>query len=146
MAVKEITYTTFFRYDSSDEEISEENDVLDEDDIENSNISVDVLLDNGCNYTVTVGTAKNIHYLMERDQMNYFEPGEPFIIVRQLTIKIVEEAIHAYAETQDGYCLKLHHFATSIDPNVFKDLEDKQKLQELQDEQELRELDEEDNF
>ena len=68
-----------------------------EEDIENSNIDVFVELEDGYTYTVVVATAKNIESLMDKEKMNYFEPGYPFIIVKKLTKEIISEAIEAYA-------------------------------------------------
>ena len=49
-------------------------------DIENENIDVFVELEDASMYTVVVATAKNIEYLMDKERMNYFEPGDPFIL------------------------------------------------------------------
>jgi hypothetical protein len=91
-------------------------------DSENSNIDVFVELEDGYTYTVVVATAKNIQSLMDKEKMNYFEPGDPFIIVRKLTKEIIEEAIKAYAEN-DAYWLKLYHFAGEVDTAVFNRLQ-----------------------
>ena len=58
-------------------------------DIENSNIDVFVELEDGYTYTVVVATAKNIDSLMDKERMNYFEPGHPFLIVKKLTKEII---------------------------------------------------------
>ena len=91
-------------------------------DIENSNIDVFVELEDGYNYTVVVATAKNIESLMDKEKMNYFEPGYPFIIVKKLTKDIIEETLKAYAEN-DAYWLKLYHFAGKINKTVFNQLQ-----------------------
>jgi len=108
-------------------------------DIENSNIDVFVELENGYTYTVVVATAKNIESLMDKEKMNYFEPGYPFIIVKKLTKDIIEETLKAYTENNDGYWLKLYHFAGKINKTVFN------KLQAEHTEY-LKELDELDNY
>ena len=71
-------------------------------DIENDNIDVFVELENDYNYTYTlvVATAKNIEFLMDKEKMNYFEPGHPFIIVKKLTKEIIYETIQAYASDE----------------------------------------------
>jgi hypothetical protein len=92
-------------------------------DIENSNIDVFVELENSYTYTVVVTTVKNIESLMDKEKMNYFEPGYPFIIVKKLTKDIIEETIKAYAENNDGYWLKLYHFAGKINKTVFNKLQ-----------------------
>lgn len=106
-------------------------------DIENSNIDVFVELEDNYTYTVVVATSKNIESLMDKDKMNYFEPGSPFIIVKKLTKEIITEAIEAYA-SDDAYWLRFYHFAGKIDTAVFN------KLQAEHTEY-LKELDELDN-
>ena len=91
-------------------------------DIENSNIDVFVELEDGYTYTVVVATVKNIESLMDKEKMNYFEPGYPFIIVKKLTKEIISEAIEAYA-SDEAYWLKLYHFAGEIDTAVFNQLQ-----------------------
>ncbi len=106
-------------------------------DIENSNIDVFVELEDAYTYTVVVATAKNIESLMDKDKMNYFEPGFPFIIVKKLTKEIITEAIEAYA-SDDSYWLRLYHFAGKIDTAVFNKLQAEHR-------EYLKELDELDN-
>ena len=91
-------------------------------DIENSNIDVFVELEDAYTYTVVVATAKNIESLMDKEKMNYFEPGYPFIIVKKLTKEIISEAIQAYA-SDEAYWLKLYHFAGKVDAAVFNQLQ-----------------------
>ena len=91
-------------------------------DIENSNIDVFVELEDAYTYTVVVATAKNIESLMDKERMNYFEPGYPFIIVKKLTKEIISEAIQAYA-SDEAYWLKLYHFAGKVDAAVFNQLQ-----------------------
>jgi hypothetical protein len=81
---------------------------------------------------VIVGTAKSIEYLMNEDKLNYFAPGEPFIIVKELTKEIIEETIKAYVEYEDGYWLKLHHFAGDINETVFNQLK-AEHIEEIKD-------------
>lgn len=106
-------------------------------DIENSNIDVFVELEDTYTYTVVVATAKNIESLMDKEKMNYFEPGYPFIIVKKLTKEIITEAIQAYA-SDDAYWLKLYHFAGKVDTAVFNHLQAEHT-------EYLKELDELDN-
>ena len=91
-------------------------------DIENSNIDVFVELEDGYTYTVVVATAKNIESLMDKERMNYFEPGYPFIIVKKLPKEIIHEAIQAYA-SDEAYWLKLYHFAGKVNTAVFNQLQ-----------------------
>ena len=90
--------------------------------IENSNIDVFVELEDAYTQTVVVATAKNIESLMDKEKMNYFEPGYPFIIVKKLTKEIITEAIEAYA-SDDAYWLKVYHFAGKFDTAVFNQLQ-----------------------
>jgi hypothetical protein len=91
-------------------------------DIENSNIDIFVELEDAYTYTVVVATVKNIESLMDKERMNYFEPGYPFIIVKKLTKEIIYEAIQAYA-SDEAYWLKLYHFAGKVDTAVFNQLQ-----------------------
>ena len=106
-------------------------------DIENSNIDVFIELEDVSTYTLVVATAKNIEYLMDKEKMNYFEPGYPFVIVKKLTKEIITEAIQAYA-SDDAYWLKLYHFAGKVDTAVFNQLQAEQT-------EYFKELDELDN-
>ena len=106
-------------------------------DIENSNIDVFVELEDDSTHTVVVATPKNIEFLMNKEKMEFFEPGHPFILVHKLTKQIITKAIKAYA-SDDAYWLKLYHFAGKIDTAVFN------KLQAEHTEY-LKELDELDN-
>ena len=86
-------------------------------------VDVFVELEDGYTYnTVVVGTAKNMVSLMDKEKMNFSEPGDPFIIVRKLTKEIIEEAIQAYAEN-DAYWLKFYHFGGEVDMAVFNQLQ-----------------------
>ena len=102
-------------------------------DIYDDNIDVFVDLENGRSYTVVVGTYKNILSLLNKENSNFLPPGEPMIIVKKLTMEVIEEAIQAYTKDDDGYWLKFHHFASFIEPDVFDKLEksEDQRLIEL---------------
>ena len=69
-------------------------------DIYDSNLDVFVKLEDGSQYTVVVGTPKIFLTLMNREGVDFLEPGCPFIIVRKLTMEVIEKAIHAH--TQDN--------------------------------------------
>lgn len=68
---------------------------------------------------------------MHRYKMDFLEPGWPFIIIRKLTIEIIEKAIHTH--TQDNhYWLNLYHFSGSIKSDMFNELqEDEYKPDDL---------------
>lgn len=44
-------------------------------------------------------------------------------MVCKLTMEVIEEAIQAYATHREAYWLKLHHFASFIEPSMFDRLE-----------------------
>ena len=93
-------------------------------DIYNSNIEVFVTLQDGFPLTIIVGTPKNLQYLMEKDKVNFYGPGLPWIIVQKLTKEIIQEAIKAYMDDKpDDYWLKLYYFATHIDIAVFDQIQ-----------------------
>ena len=91
-------------------------------DADNDNIDVLVENEDGYKYIIGVGTPQDLLEEMNQEKANYVQPGTPNIIVKKLTKEIVTEAIQAYAE-DDGYWLKLHQFANSIDISIFNKLE-----------------------
>ena len=93
-------------------------------DVCNSNIEVFIRLQDEFPLTVVLGTPKNLQYLMEKDKVNFYGPGLPWIIVQKLTKEIIQEAIKAYIDDKpEGYWLKLYHFATDIDIAVFNQIQ-----------------------
>lgn len=92
-------------------------------DIYDDNLNVFIELDDGSRYTVIVGTPKKFLTLMNRHEMDFLEPGYPFIIDRKLTMEVIKKAIHS--DTQDdAYWLKLDHFSVSIKNDIFKKLQE----------------------
>lgn len=67
-------------------------------DAENDNINVFVEADDRYNYTLSLATVKNIQFLMDKEKMDYYGPGYPFIIVNKLTPEIIEKTVKAFAE------------------------------------------------
>jgi hypothetical protein len=114
--------------------------LTDIEDIYDDNIDVFVDLENGHSYTVGLGTPKNLLTLMNNEKSNFLPPGEPMIIVRKLTMEVIQEAIQAYAEHADGYWLKLHHFAFSIGPDGFDKLQKSQDEEDIEFDKELNNL------
>lgn len=97
------------------------------DDIYNANMEVFITFEDNYPLTITLGTPKNLEYLMEKDKVSFFEPGLPWIIVPKLTKEIIEEAVTAYAEDKpNGYWFNLYHFAMNIDMAVFDQLQAKE--------------------
>lgn len=91
-------------------------------DVDNDNIDVLVENEDGYTYIIVVGTPQDLLEEMNQEKTNFVRPGTPKIIVKKLTKEIITEAIEAYAE-DDGYWLKLHQFANSIDISIFNKLE-----------------------
>ena len=60
---------------------------------------------------------------MDDSSVNFIEPGQPLIIVKQLTQEFIEEAINEYA-LNDGYWLKLNQCAdtSSLDISILNNL------------------------
>lgn len=81
-----------------------------------------ILKDNDCTkdfvYFIEVTTPFHLSYLMEKHQKNYVPTMCPYIVVRELTKKIIEEAIHTLVnEKPEAYWLKLYHVANFLDIN-----------------------------
>lgn len=86
-------------------------DLEDIEDILDNNIDVAVKLEDGHEYVVVVATQQNLLSLMDKEKSNFLSPGDPMIVVREITKEIIEETIKEYAEN-DAYYLKLYaaHF------------------------------------
>lgn len=88
----------------------------------NENIDVFVKLESDYTYVVTLATPNSFESCLEEN--NYFLPGyRPVIFVKKLTKKIVEETIRVYAEKDEGYWLKFHHFAEKIHKTILDKLQ-----------------------
>ena len=93
-------------------------------DIYNDNTEVCVRFEDGFCINVIVATPQHLQYLMEKDEINFWEPGIPWVIVQKLTKEIIHEAIQAYNDDKpNGYWLKLYYFASDIDITVFDQLQ-----------------------
>lgn len=91
-------------------------------DVDNGNVDIFVTAENGYTYTIPVATPAYFLEEMDQEKTNFISPRTPAIIVKKLTQEIVEESVLAYAE-YDGYWLKLHQFADTIDISVLNKLE-----------------------
>lgn len=90
----------------------------------NSNVEVFVTFKDGLSVTIIVGTPKNLEYLMAKDRVNFYGPGLPWIIVKELTVEIIHEAIKGYMEDgRNGYWLKLYYFWNDLDTTIFDPLD-----------------------
>ena len=92
-------------------------------DVTNDNIDVGVENETGYTYIVTVGTPQDLLEEIKKEKTNFIGPYTPMIIVKSLTEEIIVEAIQAYAAKDDGFWLKLRHFATELDVSIFNKLE-----------------------
>jgi hypothetical protein len=95
-------------------------------DLVNSNVEVLVTFKDGLTVPIIVGTPKNknLEYLMAKDQVNFYGPGLPWIIVKKLTLEIIHEAIQGYIKASpNGYWLKLYYFWNDIDQRIFYTLD-----------------------
>ena len=70
---------------------------------------------------MTVTTSTNLLKVMNDNSVNFIKPGVPLIIVKQLTQQFLEEAINEY-DLNDGYWLKLHQFAYTMDISILNNL------------------------
>jgi hypothetical protein len=61
--------------------------------------------------------------MKERNQ-NFLEPGENFIVVRQLTPEVIEEAVKAFVKENDAYWLKLLHISSYFDIETLNKVRD----------------------
>ena len=90
----------------------------------NDSIDVAIEFENGSLYTIIVRTPDDLVEEMLQEGTNFIKPGTPVIVVKELTKKIVNEAIEAYAE-DEGYWLKLCQFGDELDVSVFDELQAK---------------------
>ena len=58
---------------------------------------------------------------MQNNSVDFIKPEELLIIVKQLTQQFIEEAINEYA-LNDGYWLKHHQFADTMDTSILNNL------------------------
>ena len=80
---------------------------------------------------------------MDKEKMEYYEPGYPFIIVNKLSQENIEEAVKAFAEKDGGYWLKVYHFGGwqgAIDESIFDQLKAK-RIEKRKEFDKLYELD-----
>ena len=92
-------------------------------DTTNDNIDVGVENEMGYTYIVTVCTPQDLMEKMKEEKTNFIGPYTPIIIVKSLTEEIIMEAIQAYAAKDDGFWLKLQHFAIELDVSIFNKME-----------------------
>jgi len=90
----------------------------------NSNVEVFVTFKDGLTVAIIVGTPKNLEYLMAKDRVNFYGPGLPWIIVKELTVETINDAIQGYMDDcPNGYWLKLYYFWNDLDTTIFDPLD-----------------------
>ena len=90
-------------------------------DITNDNIDVFVEMEDGNTYTLIVTTPLNIMQLMEKDNLDYLQPGPPMIIVKELTFDAIDSAVKAFSE-DNAYWLKEYYVSGNFEINVLNKL------------------------
>jgi len=88
----------------------------------NDSIDVGIEFEDGYSDTVIVRTSADLVEEILQEGTNFIKPGTSVIVVKQLTKKMVNEAIEAYAE-DEGYWLKLCQFGDELDISIFNKLE-----------------------
>ena len=95
-----------------------------------------VTLEGNDEYLFEIVTPQALVSYMKEKKRNFLEPVYPFIIVRELTPVVIQEAIEAFIiEREDGFWFKLYYsipFLTIDDLNLIIDRHKK----EIQDESE----------
>ena len=90
----------------------------------NSNVEVFVTFKDGLTVAIIVGTPKNLEYLMAKDRVKFYGPGLPWIIVKELTVETIHDAIQGYMDAcPNGYWLKLYYFWNDLDTTIFDPLD-----------------------
>ena len=97
---------------------------------------LDVIVEDvtGYSYIVTVTTPDYLLKVMNDNSINFIRPDceidWPLIIVKQFTQQVVEEAINEFA-LNNGFWLKLHQFAGTMDISILDNLleEDRKELE-----------------
>ena len=63
-------------------------------DPDNDNVDVEVILDDGREFTFVVATPNNIYWCMDNEGIDYFF-GTPLLFVRRITMGSIENAVEA---------------------------------------------------
>ena len=82
---------------------------------------VDVFVEDIIGYGMVVTTPTNLLKEINDNSVNFIKPEGPLIIVKQLTQQFIEEAVNEHA-LNDGYWLKLHQFADTMDISILNNL------------------------
>lgn len=133
---RKIHKTVFDQLQIKDIENQKKSDTLIMKNIDFLYLTVPVSTSEGYIFNLTLTTPKNLELLMDQKKMNYMEPGPFVILVKDFTKEIIEETVHAYIQENDGYWLKLYHFAGEIDKTIFDQL----KAEQIQERKRIAEL------
>lgn len=88
----------------------------------NESIDVGIEFEDGSSYTIIVRTPGDLIKEILQEGTNFINPSTPVIVVKELTKKMVNEAIEAYAE-DEGYWLKLCQFGDELDIAILNKLD-----------------------
>jgi len=107
-------------------------------DIYNANIDVLVRLndpfceqDPDFSYSLEITTPSNLSYLMKKWGLSYFPPMGPYIVVENLTEKVIEEAVQAFVtEQDDAYWLKVYSLASILKIDELNQVIERQNKQQ----------------
>lgn len=72
-------------------------------DINNDNIDICLELEDGRKYTLVVITPDNLNFIMEKEGNDYIEPTHPFLIVKRLEEKIINQIISELISDGDAF-------------------------------------------
>ena len=97
-------------------------------DIYDDNIDVFITLPDEFEIALTVATPKNLQFLMDKENKNFWDVPTPWILVKKLTKEVIQEAIYDYVYKEFkpyGYWLKVYHYASDFDIATFDELKAK---------------------
>ncbi|HKF51957.1 MAG TPA: hypothetical protein VKB26_06570 [Candidatus Acidoferrales bacterium] len=80
---------------------------LDDVNVENDNIDVHVILEDGREYTFIVATPNNVFWCMDNENVDYLF-GEPMLFVKHLTRDNIERALRAIVMEDEGRWLTVY--------------------------------------
>ena len=73
----------------------------------NDNMDVNVVLEEGRQYTFVVATPRNVSWCMENEGKDYFF-GAPMLFVKSLTVENIERAVKAIVSEDGGRWLEIY--------------------------------------
>lgn len=67
----------------------------------NDNIDVCLRLEDGRTYTFVAATPENLRFLMEKDNLSFWDPGAPFLIVESIRESSIRQAVEAIIDNDE---------------------------------------------